>query len=161
MTSSAYIATDGETVMKVGKTNDVKRREKQIAVPITHTIACLDEAASRRLENQLRDFVLERGGIRHQGTVDWFQFDSQIYTMLCQVVVGLDGQAITENDLDREIGALVSRYYKLLRDELVEKNKRLREELKQMQEAVYQLNQEVELWRTVYRTLRGIPVDAK
>jgi hypothetical protein len=31
MTSNAYIATDGQTVMKVGKTNDVKRREKQIA----------------------------------------------------------------------------------------------------------------------------------
>jgi hypothetical protein len=37
MTSNAYIATDGETVMKVGKANDVKRRERQIAIPIKYT----------------------------------------------------------------------------------------------------------------------------
>jgi hypothetical protein len=35
MTSNAYIATAGENVMKVGKANDVKRREKQVAIPIS------------------------------------------------------------------------------------------------------------------------------
>lgn len=30
MTSNAYLATDGEKLMKVGKANNPKRREKQI-----------------------------------------------------------------------------------------------------------------------------------
>src|SRR5574337_2075862 len=96
MTSNAYIATDGEMVMKVGKANDVKRREKQIAVPIKYTIACLDEAAAYRVENQLRDFVIKRGGIRHQGTIDWFKFDAQIYGMLCEFAANMDTQAPIE-----------------------------------------------------------------
>lgn len=57
MTSNAYIATDGETVMKVGKANIVKQREKQIAIPMTFRIACLDEAVAFRVESRLRQLI--------------------------------------------------------------------------------------------------------
>lgn len=35
MPGNACIASDGMSQIKVGKTNDSKRREKQIALPIT------------------------------------------------------------------------------------------------------------------------------
>jgi hypothetical protein len=136
MPSNAYIATDGETVLKVGKSNDVKRREKQIAVPIKCTIACLDETAAYRVETQLRDFVIKRGGLQHQGTIDWFKFDQQIYAMLLEFATGLNGQILVEgggsplqgtsvpkstldlptneDNLDAEIEVLRTRYYALI-----------------------------------------------
>lgn len=65
MPSNAYIASDGVSRMKVGKANDPKRREREIALPIMMTIQCLDEAAALRVETQLREFVIQRGSIRH------------------------------------------------------------------------------------------------
>src|SRR5258707_13534717 len=118
MTSNAYIATDGETVMKVGKANDVKRREKQIAVRITRTIACLDEAAAYRVESQLRFFVVKNGGIRHQQTIDWFKFDPQIYAMLCEFATGLNSKFAVEVDVDTEIAEYITRYHQLLVEEV-------------------------------------------
>ena len=44
MPSNAYIASDGEKLMKVGKSNNPKRREKQIDLTITLTIGCLDDS---------------------------------------------------------------------------------------------------------------------
>ncbi|MEO8607159.1 MAG: hypothetical protein ABI690_04725 [Chloroflexota bacterium] len=75
MTSNAYIASDGEKLMKVGKSNNPKRREKQIDLTITLTVACLDEVSAYRIESQLRQFIVEQGGIKHTSTVDWFIFD--------------------------------------------------------------------------------------
>jgi hypothetical protein len=129
MPSNAYIATDGEDVMKVGKANDVKRREKQIAIPITFTIACLDEAAALRVENRLRDFVIEKGGIQRASSIDWFKFEPQIYKMLCQFAQQvLDTDETTGIDLDDEINMLVMRYHKLLLDEAQSERRRLEEE---------------------------------
>ena len=59
MPSNAYIASDREKLMKVGKANDTKRREKQINLPINVTLACLDEATAYRVEDQLRQFIVE------------------------------------------------------------------------------------------------------
>jgi hypothetical protein len=114
MTSNAYIASDGQTVMKVGKTNNIRLREKQIGVTITVTVACLDESAAFQVESQLRDFVIEQGGIRHQRTIDWFNFDIRIYRMLCEFAAGIDAKPEPELDLDTEIRMLVARYYQLL-----------------------------------------------
>ena len=77
MTSNAYIASDGEKLMKVGKSNNPKRREKQIDLTITLTIDCLDEVSAYKIESQLRQFIAERGGIKHASTVEWFIFDPQ------------------------------------------------------------------------------------
>jgi hypothetical protein len=123
-TSNAYIATDGESFMKVGKTNDLEKRERQIALPIKVTVACLDEAAAYRVESQLRKFIMKNGGIRHEATKDWFSFDPQIYKMLCEFAATQDGFAPapdkveTEDDIEAEIFALRKRYFKLLKDEL-------------------------------------------
>jgi len=148
MTSNAYIATDGETVMKVGKANNVKLRERQIAIPITFTIACLNEEAAFRVERKLRDFVIKNGGIKKARTIDWFRFDPQIYKMLCEFTGELDGQAIIEHDLeneidiDREIKSLVNRYYQLLLDELSKEKEQLREEEQKLREEYRQLQQQ-------------------
>src|SRR5690606_273431 len=118
-TSNAYVATHGENLMKVGKANDPKRREKQIDLPITLTVACLDEAAAFRVEDKLRQFIIERGGIRHASTIDWFAFDPQIYKMLCEFAANLDGFVpLSEADAqEAEIALLRRRYFQLLTEE--------------------------------------------
>jgi hypothetical protein len=141
MTSNAYIATDSETLMKVGKSNDVKRRERELAIPITFTIACFDESTAFRVESELRDFVLQRGGIRHQATIDWFKFDAQIYRMLYEFATNMGGQGVVERELDEEIEELVTRYYQLLFHELTIENQRLHEELRELKEAERQLRE--------------------
>jgi DNA anti-recombination protein RmuC len=141
MPSNAYVATDGENVMKVGKANDVKRRERELAVPITFTIACLNEAAAFQVEKQLRDFVIRRGGIQYQGTIDWFKFDTQIYRMLCEFAANINSPSVVEKDLDEEIEELRTCYYQLLIHELTVENQRLREELNQLKESVRQLEE--------------------
>lgn len=161
MPSNAYIASDGMNRMKVGKTNDPKRREKQIALPITVTIQCLDEAAALRVETQLREFVIQRGGIHYQKTIDWFVFDTQIYDMLCQFAAELDGQGVgliniveSEEDIDLEIAALRKRYYELLLVEI----ERLRHERKDDQERyeakIAELNRELGKWQAKYEILK-------
>lgn len=119
MSSNAYVATDGEKLMKVGKTNNPKRREKQIDLTITLTVACLDEVSAYQIEDQLRQFIAERGGIKHASTVDWFAFDPQIYRMVCEFAANLDGFAplSEEESQEAEIEVLRRRYFKLLVDE--------------------------------------------
>jgi hypothetical protein len=128
MTSNAYIASDREKLMKVGKANDTKRREKQINLPINITLACLDEATAFRVEDQLRQFIVERGGIKHASTLDWFAYDPQIYTMLCEFAGTLDGfQPIhIEDDGELEIRAIRKRYFQLIEVERLEETKSLK-----------------------------------
>jgi len=152
-TSNAYIATDGEKFLKVGKANDVKRREKQIALPMTVTIICLDEDAAFRVESKLRDFVIKRGGIRHAATIDWFAFDPQIYKMLCEFATTIDGfepvpvKVETEADIDAEIAKLRKRYFKLLEDELQQQLDEVRAEKAQLIEESRRLEAEIEILR--------------
>lgn len=179
MSSNAYIASDGMNRMKVGKTNDPKRREKQIALPITMTIQCLDEAAALRVETQMREFVIQRGGIRHQQAIDWFIIDPQIYEMLCQFASGLIGQGAnlksvveTEANIDREIAALQRRYYELLlaeierirkehaaeserlRQEFGEREDRYREDIQTKDKRIEELSREVGKWQAMYEILK-------
>jgi hypothetical protein len=128
MASNAYIATDGEKLMKVGKANDTKRREKQINLPINITLACLDEATAFRVEDQLRQFIVERGGIKHASTLDWFAYDAQIYTMLCEFAGTLDGfePIHIEDDGELEIRAIRKRYFQLIEEERLEEAKSLK-----------------------------------
>jgi gas vesicle protein len=157
MTSNAYIATDGEKFLKVGKANDVKRREKQIALPMTVTVICLDEAAAYRVESKLRNFVIKRGGIRHAATIDWFAFDPQIYKMLCEFASNIDGfepvpvKVETEADIDAEIAKLRKRYFKLLEDELQQQLDEVRAEKAELEERNRQLQERIEtLQRAIY-----------
>lgn len=149
-TSNAYIATDGQKLMKVGKANDIKRREKQIALPMTVTVICLDEDAAFRIESKLRDFVIKRGGIRHAATIDWFAFDPQIYKMLCEFAATIDGfeplpvKVETETDIEAEIAKLRKRYFKLLEDELQQQLDEVRAEKVQLEERNRQLQEEIE-----------------
>jgi hypothetical protein len=161
VTSNAYIATDGETVMKVGKSNDVKRRERQIAIPMTLTLACVDEAAALRVESNLRDFVIEQGGIRHFGTIDYFRYDPQIYVMLCEFAKSADASSVHQHEisLDDEIERLVLRYYQLLLSDRDAKIEWLRVEGKEKDERMAQLREEMAVIR--YRLKQLGSVDDK
>ena len=163
-TSNAYIASDDKSLMKVGKANDPKRRERQIALPMTVTIACLDEAAALRVESQLRQFVIEQGGIRHQNTIDWFKFDPRIYAMLCEFAGKLDGfkaVPLPEKDLDQEIYELRMRYIRLLNDELetliAEENakiERLRLEIADRDEMIGELREEIGFLKGILKMMK-------
>lgn len=91
MTSNAYIATDGEKMMKVGKANNIKKREQQIGLPITISMRCPDEEVAILIETELRRIVVEMGGTRHPFRVDWFEYDNNIYLMLVAFAQSLDG----------------------------------------------------------------------
>jgi len=152
-TSNAYIATNGEKFMKVGKANDLQRREKQIALPIKITVACLDEDAAYRVESELRKFVIKNGGIRHAATKDWFTFDPQIYNMLCEFAATQDGftpvpiKVETEADIDAEIAKLRKRYFKLLEDELRQELNKVLAEKAELQAKNRLLEEEIQIIR--------------
>ena len=119
MASNAYIARgnrDGKTVMKVGKANNILQREKQIAVSIEFTIACLDAEAAFRVESQLRDFVVGQGCIRYHGTIDWFEFDQRVYEMLSEFASNVKAEPPFDSEED-EISLLLNRYHQLLAQE--------------------------------------------
>lgn len=156
MSSNAYIASDREKLMKVGKANDTKRREKQINLPINVTLACLDEATAFRVEDQLRQFIVERGGIKHASTLDWFAYDPQIYTMLCEFAGTLDGfePIHIEDEGELEIRAIRKRYFQLIEAEkLVETkslksdNENLGRQISYLEAELNRLHQELETTR--------------
>ena len=85
MKSSAYIGQgirESTRVMKVGKSNDVKRRQRELPITIERIAVCVSEAAAYQFENDLRRFIIQQGGIRYQKTLDWFEFDERIYKLL-------------------------------------------------------------------------------
>jgi hypothetical protein len=166
MTSNAYIASDGEKLMKVGKANDLQKREKQIALPITFTVACLNKDAAFRVEHELRDFVIERGGIRHAATKDWFAFDPQIYKMLCEFAAEQDGfKAVpvkeeTQADIDAEIAALRRRYIRLLETEMQRKLDAVLAEIAQLKSEIRRRQEENHILRlSRYLTIEKIEQD--
>jgi hypothetical protein len=118
MTSNAYIASDGKTVLKVGKTNNFWKRMKQIDLPMTAIIACPDEATALLIETELRHIVLEMGGIRHPEKIDWFEFDADIHMMLQAFLESLRGYTPRYiNGLpDNEITRLRKEYVQGLKD---------------------------------------------
>jgi SMC interacting uncharacterized protein involved in chromosome segregation len=168
MTSNAYIATDSETVMKVGKANDVKRRERELSVRITRAITCLDEEAAYRIENQLRVFVIKNGGIRHQQSIDWFKFDPQIYAMLYEFAAALNNESVNEIDLETEIAQYIMSYHKILLDEANAKIEHLsaenahlqyqieplRQDNAEQSERVHKLNREIGTLRGKFEVLK-------
>jgi hypothetical protein len=119
MASNAYIARGnrgGNRVMKVGKANNVRLLEKQIAATIEFTIACLDEAAAFRVESKLRDFVVGQGGIRYLSTLDWFEFDQRLYEMLSEFASNLNALPLFDPE-EHEISLLLDKYHQLVADE--------------------------------------------
>jgi hypothetical protein len=158
MTSNAYIATDGEKLMKVGKANNPKRREKQINLPINITLACLDEATAFRVEDQLRQFIVERGGIKHASTLDWFAYDPQIYTMLCEFAGTIDGFEpihIEEDEGELEIRAIRKRYFQLIEEERLEEAKSLKADKDSLERKVTFLEAERDRLRKELEAIRN------
>jgi hypothetical protein len=164
MASNAYIASDREKLMKVGKANDTKRREKQINLPINVTLACLDEATAFRVEGQLRQFIVERGGIKHASTLDWFAYDPQIYTMLCEFAGTIDGfePIHIEDEGELEIRAIRKRYFQLIEAERLEEAKSLKADRDRLERKVefleaerIRLREELEALRNYFQEERN------
>ena len=157
MSSNAYIASDREKPMKVGKANDTKRREKQINLPINVTLACLDEATAFQVEDQLRQFIVERGGIKHASTLDWFAYDPQIYTMLCEFAGTLDGfePIHIEDEGELEIRAIRKRYFQLIEAEKLVETKSLKTDNENLGRQISNLEAELNRLRQELETTRN------
>jgi hypothetical protein len=119
----------------------------------------LDEVSAYRIEDQLRQFIAERGGIKHASTVDWFAFDPQIYRMVCEFAVNLDGfTALSEEESqDAEIEVLRRRYFKLLVDEsrVDSKENILKAENENLQRKIVDLEKELDEERKEKSSLLG------
>jgi hypothetical protein len=106
-------------LMKVGKTNNLPRRSRQIGLPIELSSQVLTETGAFQFEAQLRNFVIAQGGIRYKRTLDWFLFDACIYHLLSH---HFSAQVTTEFwetlSPDEEIELYRRRYAQLLKDEL-------------------------------------------
>lgn len=78
---------NGVHLMKVGKTNHLQRRSRQLALPIEFSTASLSKVGALRLEDELRQFVLAQNGVRFRNTPDWFAFDERIYDLLREYLI--------------------------------------------------------------------------
>lgn len=93
MTSNVYLALgirDDVPVMKVGKANDVQRRQKEIKLKVSASIECADEAAAFALETKLRQMMRQSGASQYSGK-DWFSLDADIFDdvlMFCETQLG-------------------------------------------------------------------------
>jgi hypothetical protein len=185
VSSNAYIASDGKTVMKVGKTNDFWKRMQQIGLPMTAIVSCSDEMTALLIERELRHIAVEMGGIRHPAKVDWFEFDNDIYLMLLAFAESLSGFTPTYIDgvPNNEITMLRKQYVQQLKEMkhqenteyLAQRNNqeremrelkrqiiyleaerdRLRQEIKSEHEKQYELSREARIWEGKYIELRS------
>jgi hypothetical protein len=159
MINNAYIATDNKTVMKVGKSNNLKQREKDIALPITFMIPCLDELAARKVETKLRKFIVNHGGIKYRSRLDWFEFDPQIYNMLLEFAAGLYDPGIIEDNLDKEMVQVVRHYYLTLLDGTAAEKERLLREKVELEQQMQRFREgETRHWELVRKLERDVGI---
>ena len=153
--SYAYIAAgqvDGVHLMKVGKTNNLKRRGGEIGILIELSTASLTEAGALRLETELRQFVIAQGGIRYRNTIDWFAFDVRIYALLCEHFTAQPVPEFSESlSPDEEIALYRRRYIQLLKQELRTALEATEERAKQLQEEIDRLRQRIDSVRNEER----------
>jgi hypothetical protein len=139
--SYTYLAAgqvDGVYLMKVGKTNHLKRRSRQLGLPIALSISSLTEKGAFHVESALRQFVIQQGGVRFKNTIDWFILDQRIYDLLQEYFVGLSAHEPAQTlSLDEEIATYRRRYIELL----VNEYRRERDTaLAQLQDAVFEID---------------------
>lgn len=68
-------------VMKIGKANDVRRRETQIKLKVDRSFDVGDETWAFRVEDYLRE-IMVLNCAKPFGGHDWFLFDKAIYHLL-------------------------------------------------------------------------------
>ena len=123
MTSHVYLAIgelDGVRVMKVGKANNVKKRQAQIRISIRSTLECPSAMEAFALEGNLRRLARKLGAKGIPNHIDWFIFDEAIYEELETFVISSLFLAPREMYLrhvsldDLEIEAIKARYKELV-----------------------------------------------
>jgi len=130
--------------MKVGKTNNLHRRSRQIGISIELSTASLTEAGALRLETELRQFVLAQGGVRYRNTIDWFTFDAQIYALLCEYFIAQHMPELSNTlSPDEEITLYRRRYIQLLTDEYRRERDEARRQLQAAKLETEMLRQEL------------------
>ena len=128
MKSNAYIGQGIQNnihVMKVGKSNDIKRRQRELQITFDGCVVCLNSNSAYKVERQLREFVIQQGGIRYQETLDWFLFDPEIYESLQQNLLRQVTNSIEKED---EILQFIRRYYEIVIAEIATQNVNLQRE---------------------------------
>ena len=143
MTSNAYVGQGvcgNAHVMKVGKSNNVTRRERELGITIEHIAQCISETTALELENHLREFVIQEGGVRYKRTLDWFEFDKRIYNIL---VIFFNQEYIRQSpELNEEDEILLfqEKYYDLLQTSLEDAE----EQIEILQEEVERLRDQLQ-----------------
>jgi len=151
--SNAYIGQgirDGVHLMKIGKSNDVKRRQRELPITIDRIAVCVSESAAYQFEDDLRRFVTQQGGVRYQKTLDWFEFDERIYSLLLKFFNAPDDADRKELSEEEEIRLYRDRYYQLLRD-IIQK---LQQTIREKKEEIRQLHKQIDAarqkeWETI------------
>jgi predicted esterase YcpF (UPF0227 family) len=151
MTSNAYIGQgihDNSHLMKIGKSNDVTRRQRELGITIERIEQCIDEVTALKFENDLRQLAIQQGGIRYKRTLDWFEFDASIYSLLLEFFNVPDETDQKELSEDEEIYIYRERYYQLLRDivkRLEQAVKEKNEEIKQLRKTIDEIRQKKQI----------------
>lgn len=138
-------------LMKVGKTNHLQRRSRQLGLSITVSTALLTEAAAFRVESDLRKFVIQQGGIRFKKTLDWFIFDERIYDLLQEYFSGLsESEPESALSLDEEIALYRRRYIELIEAEYRREIEARRAQIQVANAEIDRLRTEIERQRERY-----------
>ncbi len=127
--------------MKVGKSNDVKRRQRELQITIDDSIMRLNPNSAYRVEKQLREFVIQQGGIRYRETLDWFLFDPEIYEALQHYFLRHVTDSLSQED---EVLRFVRRYYEIIITEITTENVNFQQEQATTQIEIDRLKKQIE-----------------
>jgi hypothetical protein len=70
--------------MKLGMTARLDNRITNTGIILNAVAACISRKDALRLENTTRAFVRRLGGVSQQWEKDWFQYDEEIYNIMCE-----------------------------------------------------------------------------
>ena len=141
--SNAYVGQgtrDNVHIIKIGKSNDVKRRQRELSITLDRIATCVSEAAAYQFEADLRQFVMQQGGIRYKQTLDWFEFDKRIYDMLVTFFEKQRVEKATELSEEEEISLYREKYAVLLQTAL----EAAEEQIEELHEEIMRLRNEAD-----------------
>lgn len=135
MKSNVYLAfgqIGGVPVMKVGKANDLKRREKQLRIDVEFSLACVSEGDALVFEDRLREHAFSLGASSFRG-YDWFYYDDNVYEALKAILIefGSDESVLK---LEREVAQYQLRYHQMKVESLEAQVEQLQEEKRFLQQ---------------------------
>ena len=116
MTFNVYIARgerNGIAVMKIGKSQNLPQRERDIGLSIELSVPQFNQHSAFVVERSLKKLVIAQGGKRLADTYDSFHYDPDIYSLLCAKIEEITEKASEEE----EIKLFREHYYGMVAEE--------------------------------------------